>query len=74
MNDKELIKEVKRTIIKISENDPEWRLDLGNVTLSAPVVIQRLNNDKKFRKVVINHYLGLAVEMEQRARGKIKPG
>ncbi|MBA7561945.1 hypothetical protein ES708_03592 [subsurface metagenome] len=70
MSEKELIAEIKRTLAKIANNDPTWKLVLGRETLSATDVIQRLDNDRKLRKLVVTHYVGLAVEMEVRARKK----
>lgn len=69
-SDKELIAEIKRTLTKIADNDPSWKLVLGRETLSATEVIQRLGNDHKLRKFVVKHYIGLAVEIEVRAREK----
>jgi len=69
-SDKELIAEIKKTLAKIANNDPTWKLVLGRETLSASDVIQRLGNDRKLRKFVVTHYVGLAVEMEVRARKK----
>ncbi|GAI71062.1 unnamed protein product, partial [marine sediment metagenome] len=51
-------------------NDPSWKLVLGRETFSATEVIQRLGNDRKLRKFVVTHYVGLAVEMEKRGREK----
>ncbi len=70
MKDKDLIAEIKKTLTKIADNDPSWRLMLGRESLSAAEVVKRLDNDKKLRKVVLTHYLGLAVQIEQRAREK----
>jgi len=69
-SDKELITEIKKTLTKIANNDSTWRLVLGRETLSATEVIQRLGNDRKLRKFVVTHYVGLAVEMEKRGREK----
>ncbi|GAI71138.1 unnamed protein product [marine sediment metagenome] len=68
MSEKELIAEIKKTLTKIANNNPSWKLVLGRETLSATEVIQRLGNDRKLRKFVVKHYVGLAVEMEQKAR------
>ncbi|GAI68780.1 unnamed protein product [marine sediment metagenome] len=70
MSEKELIAEIKKTLTKIANNDPSWKLVLGRETLSATEVIQRLGNDRKLRKFVVTHYVGLAVEMEKRGREK----
>ncbi|MBA7521941.1 hypothetical protein ES705_14053 [subsurface metagenome] len=70
MSEKELIAEIKKTLTKIAGNDPSWKLVLGRETLSATEVIQRLGNDRKLRKFVVTHYVGLAVEMEKRGREK----
>ncbi len=70
MSEKELIAEIKKTLTKITNNDPSWKLVLGRETLSATEVIQRLGNDRKLRKFVVTHYVGLAVEMEKRGREK----
>jgi len=70
-SDKELIAEIKKTLTKIANNDPSWKLVLGRETLSASAVIQRLDNDRKLRKFVVTHYVGLAVEIEKRGREKL---
>lgn len=69
-SDKDLIAEIKKTLTKIANNDSSWKLVLGKETLSATEVIQRLGNDRKLRKFVVTHYVGLAVEMEKRGREK----
>jgi hypothetical protein len=46
------IAEIQKTLSKIAENDPSWKLVLGTETLSATKLIQRLNKDRKLRKVV----------------------
>jgi len=69
-SDKDLIAEIKKTLTKIANNDSTWRLVLGRETFSATEVIQRLDNDRKLRKFVVTHYVGLAVEMEKRGREK----
>jgi len=70
VSDKVLIAEIKKTLSKIANNDSSWTLVLGRETLSATDVIQRLDKDKKLRKIVLTHYVGLAVEMEKRGREK----
>jgi len=70
MSEKELIAEIKKTLSKIANNDPSWKLVLGRETLSATELIQKLDKDKKLRKFVVTHYVGLAVEMEVHAREK----
>jgi len=70
VSDKVLIAEIKKTLSKIANNDSSWTLVLGRETLSATAVIQRLDKDKKLRKIVLTHYVGLAVEMEKRGREK----
>jgi len=74
MNDKDLIAEIKKTLTKIANGNSSWRLILGRENLSAADVIQRLDRDKKLRNWVVKHYVGLAVEIEQRAREKMFPG
>lgn len=69
-SEKELIAEIKRTLAKIAGNDASWRLVLGRESLTASEVVQRLDKDKKLRKFVVTHYVGLAVEMEKRGRKK----
>lgn len=70
MSEKELIAEIKKTLEKIAGNDPTWGLVLGREILTATEVVQRLDNDKKLRKLVVRHYVGLAVEIERKAREK----
>lgn len=70
MSDKELLTEIKKTLSKVAANNSNWRLVLGRETLSASEVVERLDKDKKLRKIVLTHYIGLAVEIEQRARDK----
>ncbi|GAJ00179.1 unnamed protein product [marine sediment metagenome] len=70
MSEKDLIAEIKKTLTKIANNDPSWKLVLGRETLSASDLVQRLDKDKKLRKFVLTHYVGLAVEMEVHAREK----
>lgn len=69
-SEKELIAEIKKTLMKIADNDPSWRLILGRETLTAAAVIQRLDRDTKLRKVVLTHYIGIAVEIEKEGREK----
>ena len=71
VSDKVLITEIKKTLSKIANNNSSWTLVLGRETLSATDVIQRLDKDKKLRKIVLTHYVGLAVEMEKRGREKL---
>lgn len=68
----ELILEVQKTLQKIAETNPSWRLALGTEMLSATDVLQRLDKDKKLRKIVLIHYVGLAIEIEQKARQQIE--
>lgn len=70
MSEKELIAEIKKTLSKIANDGSSWTLVLGRETLSAADVIQRLDKDRKLRKTVLTHYVGLAVEMERQAREK----
>ena len=70
MSDKDLIAEIKKTLTGIAQNNSSWRLMLGRESLSASEVIQRLDKDKKLRKMVVAHYVGLACEIEQKAREK----
>ena len=68
--EKDLIAEIKKTLTGIAQKNSSWRLMLGRESLSASEVIQRLDKDKKLRKMVLTHYVGLAVEIEQKAREK----
>ena len=70
--EKELIDEIKKTLAKIAENNPVWRLVLGRESLSATEVIGRIDKDKKLRATIIKHYVGLAIELEQQARKKLE--
>ncbi|MBA7592760.1 hypothetical protein ES708_34954 [subsurface metagenome] len=70
MSDKELVAAIKKTLIEISHDNPSWRLLRGRESLSAEEVIGKLDNDKKFRKFVVTHYMELAVLIENRARKK----
>ena len=72
VSDKDLIAEIKTTLTRIAQNDPSWRLMLGRESLSASELIQRLGTDKKLQKLVLQHYVGLAVEIEQKARQKLE--
>ena len=72
VSDKDLIAEIKTTLTGIAQNDPSWRLMLGRESLSASELIQRLGTDKKLQKLVLQHYVGLAVEIEQKARHKLE--
>ena len=74
MDDKDLITEIKKTLAKIAETNANhpWRLILGKEVLSASDVIQRLDKDRKLRKMVLTHYMGLACEIEQKARRKLE--
>jgi len=67
-NEKALVKEVQKTLSKIAARDPTWTLHLGSEQLTAEQAAKRLDTDKPLRKLVITHYLGLAIEMEQKAR------
>ncbi|MBA7547984.1 hypothetical protein ES705_40425 [subsurface metagenome] len=69
-SEKELIAEIKKTLAKIAGNDASWRLVLGRESLTASEVVQRLDKDKKLRKFIVTHYVGLAVEMEKQGREK----
>jgi hypothetical protein len=71
MSEKELLNEIKKTLAGIAQNNSSWRLVLGTESLSAEEVVKRLDNDKKLRKWVVKHYVGLAVEIEQKAREKL---
>jgi len=71
MSEKELIAEIKKTLTGLAQNNSSWRLFLGRESLSATEVIKRLDNDRKLRKFVVTHYVGLAVEMEKRGREKL---
>lgn len=68
--EKELIAEVRKTLAQIAEKNPAWRLVLGRKTLSATDVIKKLNGDRKLKRFVLTHYIGLAIEMEIHAREK----
>ncbi|GAI41452.1 unnamed protein product [marine sediment metagenome] len=70
-SEKELIAAIKKTLIEISHNNSTWRLLRGRESLSAEEVIGKLDNDKKFRKFVLAHYLELAVLIENRGREKL---
>ncbi len=74
MSEKELIAAIKKTLIEVSHNNPSWRLLRGRESLSAEEVIGKLDNDKKFRKFVVTHYMELAVLIENRAREKRSGG
>ena len=68
--DKELIAAIKKTLIEVSHNNSTWRLVRGRESLTATDVIQKLDNDKKFKKFVVTHYMELAVLIENRGREK----
>ena len=70
MSEKELITEIKKTLTKIANNNSTWKLILGKESLSAADVISRLDKERKLRKMVITHYVGLACELEAKAREK----
>jgi len=70
--EKALIEEIKKTLGKITESNPAWRLVLGRESLSATEVIKKLGNDKKLQRFVLTHYVGIAVELEQKAREKLE--
>jgi len=70
--EKALIDEIKKTLGKVAQLAPGWRLILGTETLDATSVIKKLDNDKKLRKFVLKHYVGIAVELEQKAREKLE--
>ena len=70
MSEKELIAEIKKTLTGLAQNNSSWRLMLGRESLSATDVIQRLDKDKKFRKIVLTQSIGLAIEMVHKAREK----
>ena len=70
VSEKDLVVAIKKTLIEISHNNPTWRLLQGRESLSAEEVIRKLDNDKKFRKFVLTHYLELAVLIENRGREK----
>jgi hypothetical protein len=72
--EKELLGEIKKTLLKIAEKDPGWRLMLGRESLSATEVIERLGSDKKLKTTVVKHYVGLAIEIEKEARNKLEDG
>jgi hypothetical protein len=72
MSEKELINEIKKTLTGIAQNNSSWRLMLGRESLSATDVIQRLDKDKKLRKMVLAQSLGLAIEMFHKGREKIE--
>jgi hypothetical protein len=72
MSEKELIAEIKKTLSKLADNNPSWRLILGRESLSASEVIRRLDKDKKLRKMVLTQSLGLAIEMFHKGREKIE--
>jgi len=67
----ELIAEIKETLTRLTASNPTWRLMLGPESLTAPEVIAKLDKDRKFREVIIKHYFGLAIQIEQRAREKL---
>ena len=69
---KDLIAEIKKTLTGIAQNNSSWRLMWGRESLSATDVIQRLDKDKKLRKMVLAQGLGLAIEMFHKAREKIE--
>jgi len=71
VSDKELVAAIKKTLIEISHDNPSWRLLRGRESLSAEEVIGKLDNDKKFRKFVVTHYMELAVLIENRGREKL---
>lgn len=71
MSEKELIAAIKKTLIEVSHNNPSWRLVRGKESLSPEDVIRKLDNDKKFRKFVVTHYVELAVLIENRGREKL---
>jgi hypothetical protein len=71
MSEKELITEIKKTLTKIANNNSTWKLILGRESLTAADVMKRLDNDRKLRKFLVKHYVGLAVELEQKAREKL---
>lgn len=71
IDEKDLIAAIKKTLIEISHNNPSWRLVRGRESLSSEEVIGKLDNDKKFRKFVVTHYMELAVLIENQGREKL---
>lgn len=71
-SEKELLEEYKRTLTLIAEKDPTWRLMLGRESLSAIQMLEKVNNDKKFVKLLIINGMGLALEMVKKAREKLE--
>lgn len=65
-----LIEEIKKTLGAIAKKNPQWRLHIGMRALAPEDAIRRLDNDKEFRKIILKHYVGLAVELEIEGRQK----
>ena len=63
VGEKELIKTIRKSLLKIAEKDPSWTLFLGKEKLSATAVLERLDTDKKLRKMVTEGSIALAIEM-----------
>lgn len=72
MSEKDLLAKIKETLIAIADHNPGWRLMLGQESLSATAVIQRLDKDKKLKKMVLTQSIALAIEMHEKGRQKLE--
>jgi hypothetical protein len=71
-SENELFEEYKRGLAILAERDPNWRMLRGRESLSATQMLERLNTDKKFTKLLILNGVGLALEMVKKAREKFE--
>ncbi|GAG09874.1 unnamed protein product [marine sediment metagenome] len=68
IGDDRLVAEIKRTLQGIEQRDPNWRMMYANGNFTAEQVIYKMDTDKKFRGIVLEQFIGLAVELAARGR------
>ena len=60
MSEKAIVKAIKEHVRK---QDNDWKLFMGRDVLTAVQVIQRLDNDREFRKLLVEMVVTQTVEI-----------
>jgi len=60
MNEKELIQALKE---KLKEKDEGWKFIYGREVLTAKAMIEKIDQDKKFRKTIVQMIQALSMDL-----------
>lgn len=69
MKEKELVQAIKK---HVSSQDDGWKFCMGREVLTKKLFLEKLDKDKKFRKLITEMVVNLSVDILTRKGGKVE--